>query len=229
MTDFEVDISQVMKDYYPGQISLDLGDLTIKCEYTIGGIAQTPIERVLTIDTQQNYINGVRRTEFDFEVFNFNNVIVGDTFEFSIINTGWSAPVLPNDGGYWYTQFQGDLQYKITGTVPYKINDVIPQINQADFIKDVMFRHGVISQFNQKTRTLTLNKLQDIENNKGVAVDYSDKVDLSKAPSYDFTKILNGFKKRSKITYAQDDNDLQMRTFFALNKSNLGDAIIRYR
>ena len=229
MTDFEVTIYEVMKDYYPGQVSgIVLGDLTIKCEYTIGGIAQTPITKTLTIDTQQNYINGVRRTEFDFKEFYFNNVniIVGDTFEFSIINTGWSAPVLPNDGGYWYTQFEGDFDYKITGTVPYNINTVVPSINQADFIKDVMFRHGVISQFEPKTRTLTLNKLQDIENNKGVAVDYSDKVDLSKAPSYDFTKILNGFKKTSKITYAQDDNDLQMRAFYARYKTNLGDAVI---
>ena len=42
-----------------------------------------------------------------------------------------------------------------------------------------MFRHGAISQFDSKTRTLTLDKLQDVQNNKINAVDYSNKIDLS--------------------------------------------------
>jgi len=219
----DIDISHETKDYDPGQLSFNLGDLTIKCEYTIGGIAQTPIEKTLTIDSQGSYVGGVRKTFFNLESFNFSNVVVGDTFVFSIKNTLNTAPPLL-DEGYWYTlQNTAYFQYNFPGR---SINTLIPSINQADFIKDVMFRHGVISQFETKTRTLTLNKLQDIENNKGVAVDYSNKIDLSKAPSYDFTKILNGFKKTSKVTYAQDDNDLQMRAFNAQYKTNLGDAVI---
>ena len=93
------------------------------------------------------------------------------------------------------------LDYSVVGAnTPYNITNAIPQINQASFIKDVMFRHGVISQFDSKKRELTLNRFQDIQNNKPKAIDYSNKIDLTKSPVFDFTKVLNKFKKTSKIS-----------------------------
>ena len=68
--------------------------------------------------------------------------------------------------------------------VEFDITTVIPQINQAAFVKDVMFRHGVISQFDSKKRELTLNRFQDIQNNKPKAIDYSNKIDLTKSTCF---------------------------------------------
>ena len=147
----------------------------------------------------------------------------GDTVEFLFVGN-YSYP-----GGSIQINVlnNSSIQYQLEGvTTPFRSTDAIPQINQANFIKDVMFRHGVISQFDSKTRTLTLDKLQDVQNNKINAVNYSNKIDLSKPPSYDFTKVLSGFNKVSKIIYTQDDNDLDMEFFRAVNKSNVGDAVI---
>ena len=166
--------------------------------------------------------------EFNDNGGDFNSLSIGDTLEFLFQGNfpesgGTTVQIVDSNGQGARSRFEYELDGVIT---PFTFNEIIPQINQADFVKDVMFRNGVISQFNAKSRILTLNKLQDIENNKGVAVDYSDKIDISKPVSYDFTKILNGFKKTSRINYKQDNNDIQMRTFKAVNKVNLGDAVI---
>jgi hypothetical protein len=110
--------------------------------------------------------------------------------------------------------------------IPFDISVAVPEINQADFVKDVMFRHGVISQFNSTTKTLTLNKFQDLEQNKPFAVDFSSKIDLLKPPVFDFTKVLKSFKKTSKITYLKDDEDTLLKLFRSVYKRGLGDAVV---
>jgi len=155
---------------------------------------------------------------------------VGDTVEFRYLanyvesNANVDIDVVRNNGN---NGLYSNIRYTIDGAiVPYDITNAIPKINQADFVKDVMFRHGAISQYDSKTRTLTLDKFQNIETNKPLAVDYSDKIDLLNPPVYDFTKVLANFKKTSKITYKHDEKDNYLSLFRAVFKQGLGDAVI---
>lgn len=214
-------------DFFVGQY----GDLEVKCEYTINGVPQTDIEVILTIEDTSNQYQFVF-VLFEQEDFDFTNVKQNDTFVFSIRNVNYSTPGIQT---FWFTQaglnsdpsLRAFFDYQINGAnTAFDITNAIPEINQANFIKDVMFRHGVISQYDAKTRTLTLNKFEDIDKNKPNAVDFSDKIDLAKPPVFDFTKLLSNFKKTSKIIYKQDDSDLLMSLFRAVFKSNLGDAVL---
>ena len=234
ITTFDIQYLNIASHFrtYP---NVDYGDLQVKCEYTINGIAQTDIIRTLVIvgDSGGNDLV-YRNIRFQQENYQFLNVIAGDTFKFTIRNINSVTPPSVN-GGDWFTEnvytlfpeVKALFNYQLTGAnTPYEITNTLPEINQGDFIKDVMFRHGAVSQFNSKTRTLTINKFQNLEENKPNAVDLSSKIDLSKAPVFDFTKVLNKFKKTSRIVYSQDDSDLLMSLFRAVFKRNLGDAVI---
>ena len=225
----QIDYTAIRGDFYTGSY----GDLELKCEYTINGIQQTDITRTLSIRYQSSPINDFFGFWFHPEAFVFPNIKQSDTFYFSISNTGSSTP--PNDGFWAINQglqtpngiVNSKLDYQILGAItPFDITTTVPEINQADFVKDVMFRHGVISQYDSITRTLTLNKFQDIEKNKLKTVDYTSKLDVSKPPIYDFTKVLSKFKKTTKITYKEDDTDLETAIFRHTWKRGLGDAII---
>ena len=146
--------------------------------------------------------------EFRFKG-NFNDV----TSDINVVNssTGTGA----------YSRFEYNMENAVAD---YDINLAIPEINQATFIKDVMFRHGAISQYNSNTRTLTINKFQDLEQKKHLSVDYSEKIDLSKPPVFDFTKVLKSFKRTSKIIYAEDDSDNELSIFKNKLGIGLGDA-----
>ena len=212
------------------------GQIQLNVEYTINGVAQPNIVRTLSIAQTLNLAsNDFVKYRYNTELFNILNLEANDTVKITVKNINNTTP---SGMGFFRVEsfFQlssafpvlfASLDYSVVGAnTPYNITNAIPQINQASFIKDVMFRHGVISQFDSKKRELTLNRFQDIQNNKPKAIDYSNKIDLTKSPVFDFTKVLNNFKKTSKIVYKQDDNDTLMSLFRAVYKSNLGDAII---
>ena len=170
---------------------------------------------VLTVDYTSNitdlsgFITTGLATQYNIESFNFTSVNEGDTFDFEVTNINNSIP--PFDG-FFYIQkgingVSSFLKTDLTNAITkYDISTVLPKIKQTDFVKDVMLRNGVVSQYDVKTRTLTLDKFETIENNIPNAIDWSDKIDLSKNIDVDYTKVLKGYAKKSLFTY-QDDSD----------------------
>ena len=200
-------------------------DIELKIDYVLDGVNQTSI----IIPLRRRDTNPAATPGYSYmalyytEYFTFNDIKIGDTFQFQIKSVqqafGQNA-VKSSFGGY-----TSALDYRMNGALaPYNINQAIPNINQAEFIKDVMFRHGAISQYNNKTRTLTINKFQDLNTNKPLSVDYSNKIDLSKPPIFNFTKVLKSFKKTSKISYSQDEEDNELVLFKRFFNDGLGDA-----
>ena len=156
----------------------------------------------------------------------FPRLNIGDTVEFRFKGnfndvTSDINIVKSSTGTGAYSRFDYNMENAVAD---YDINLAIPEINQAEFIKDVMFRHGAISQFNNKTRTLIINKFQDINQNKIKAIDYSEKIDISKNPIFNFTKVLSSFKKKSQIIYKPDDQDNELVLFKDKLGIGLGNA-----
>jgi hypothetical protein len=167
---------------------------------------------------------------YDEEVYSFGSVLQGDTFSFEVTNINNTAP--PTDG-FYFTQgsifgISAYLNAGLTNAInEYDISLVIPRIKQTDFIKDIMIRYGVVSQYDIKTKTLTLNKFEDIDNNRVNAPDWTSKIDLSKQINVDFTKILSGYAKSSLFEYVNDSsNDSQIAAFNTVLPYNLGTGVI---
>lgn len=211
--------------FYAGQY----GDLEVKCEYSINGVPQADIEVILTEESSGVGGTGNVFVEFSTEVFNFTNVKEDDYFIFSIRNVNQTTP--PFDG-FWntikkLTYVEAYLKYDITGAnTPYPINNAMPKIKQSDFIKDILFRFGCISQYDPKKRVLSIDKFQDVDRNKNIAEDLTDKIDVSKDIEVNFTKVVENYFKTSFIRYKEDENDVQLRWFKAIAKSGLGDGVI---
>ena len=211
--------------FFSQGVGFDKGDLVVKIDYTINGVPSTET-RTLIFDLVSG--SDKRVYLFQEEEWNFLNVKVGDTFTFSIGNFNNTAPL---GGNYWYSSYNylentAYIKYKTGTLTPYSITNAIPEINQATFIKDVMFRFGCVSQYDAANRTLSIDKFDIIEDNKNKGIDFTTKVDLSKGIDIDFTKLLQSYFKTTYIKYVQDDND----SYNILNKNifkiGLGDGEI---
>ena len=232
--DFKLQYQALRGNFYVGLY----GQLEVRCSYTINGIVQTPILITLTELTNKPVTDPATGGSaiaftFDEEDYSFTGVKVGDTFDFEIRNTGQGTPPFE---GFWFSQIGIDygnyrvdsfLKYTLDGvTSAYNITDALPEINQATFIKDVMFRFGCVSQYDAANRTLSIDKFDVIEDNKVKGIDFTTKVDLSKGIDIDFTKLLQKYFKTTYIKYVQDDNDLINILNKNIFKIGLGDGQI---
>jgi hypothetical protein len=167
-------------------------------------------------------MNGIGNNYVDLDEYinTFLSLKIGDTVKFLVKenNPGIDTYSLnPNSRIY----------YIIRGAIiPYEISNIIPKIKQSDFIKDIMFRLGVVSQYDAKKRTLTLDKFQKVEDNKRDALDWTNKIDLSKDIDINFTKVVESYFKTSFVRYKEDDKDVQLRLFKTVAKLGLGDGQI---
>jgi hypothetical protein len=201
------------------------GDLQLRVQQNGGTIDN----RVLLI-RNDFLIGGVFSVEYDIVDITVNNISQGDTFSFEVSNVNATTPP---GVGFWSTE-QGVnfnnayLNFDLTNAInKYDIHTVLPKIKQSDFIKDIMFRYGVVSQYDVKTRTLTLDKFEGIDTNRILAPDWTNKIDLSKDVDVDYTKIIGSYAQNSALTYKDDsDNDTDLSIFKNLIPNGLGSGII---
>lgn len=113
----------------------------------------------------------------------------------------------------------------------YVINDIIknmadtlPNISQVDFLKYIFFSFGVVPQPNNETKTLTLDLFRSLKDNLDNAVDWSDKLDLSKKSNTDFTQLLNNYGSISAIKYKEDANDSNLIEYKNETAQTFGDG-----
>ena len=152
--------------------------------------------------TMTQQLGGSRRL-FSFQLIE-TSVNINDSFEFQFAYVGPVTGVTTFVKG---NQFSG-LEIKEAFISPLiDASKILPKIKQTDFIKDIMIRYGVISQYDIKTKTLTLNKFEDIDNNRVKAPNWTDKIDLSKEIDVDFTKILSKYGKRSVFDYKDNTKE----------------------
>ena len=193
--------------------------LGLKCFYSKNGGSVVTTNMVV-----ESTIQGVGTVyTVSFPTADFSNVVSGDTFEFTFGFVGPISLVLFGNGGQY-----SEVNIKEEGVnTEVQGSELIPKVKQTDFIKDIMLRYGVVSQYDIKTRTLTLNKFENIANKIPNAPDWSKKIDLSKEINVDYSKILKGYAKKSIFAYADDtDKDTDLALFKAINTDGLGNGII---
>ena len=167
---------------------------------------------------------------FEFDGVNLPLIAVGDTVEIQYVSNSSANNFIPDvlQNGV-YPSIESYLRYDMEGVITdYEVNNALPKIKQSDFIKDIMFRLGVVSTYNPKKRVVSFNKFQSVEDNKTKAIDLTDKIDISKDISIDFTKVVSKYFKTSFVNYKEDDKDAQLLLFRSkfVAKTGLGDGKI---
>ena len=209
----------------------NMGDL--ECRWVFNGTPQTPFtigqtyaESGVVGDTiNESWAeSGVGYTDITF-----NNVSLGDTVSIQIRNINNTTS---NEFFLRGKYLGGGVQDPFitigrNSTIPLaSASKLLPKIKQTDFVKDILFTYGVVSQYDVKTKTLTLDKFENISNNIPNAIDWSKKIDLSKDINVDYTKILKNYGKKSLIEYQEDDNDSQVQIENRFLDENLGNGVI---
>lgn len=85
------------------------------------------------------------------------------------------------------------------------ISKSLPDITQAEFIKTIVNQFNVIIESDYITKTVSFNKFESIKNNKSIALDWTEKVDLSETAEINFTP--ENYGQTNYFTYEQDEND----------------------
>ncbi len=192
----------------------NMGNLEVR--FVVNGVAESPVT-LGTIDETlgrqgENINESWREQSSGYIERSYNSFPSGSTFKIQVRNTGNTSSENYFLFGFFQGRFYNNEAYistKTEGGAPLaRATSLIPKIKQTDFIKDIMVRYGVVSQYDIKTRTLTLDKLEDIENNIPNAPNWSNKIDLSKEINVDYTKILNNYAKESFFEYKEDSNDV---------------------
>ena len=182
-----------------------------------GGAWQTPVSLPLIVNAGDNQTYSA----YLYNSF-FTGVLVGDSFEFEFAFVGAVQTTYFARGGA-SSSFRF-IEEGVFGKV--QASGLMPNIKQTDFIKDIMFRFGVVSQYDVKTKTLTLDKFENIDTNRILAPDWTNKIDLSKDVDVDYTKILSNYGKRSVFSYEDDENDSRNIIFKSAFTYVFGSGII---
>jgi len=153
--------------------------------------------------------------------YNFANVVDGDTIRFEFNHD------FPPLSGFSVVYGSFLNVYVENYTKKTLAKNLLPNISQSDFVKDVLVQFGVITQYDQRTRTLKCNKFNIIEDNKLYSKDWSSKIDLSNTPIVDVTKLVQKYSKRSYFRYSDnDDSDSLSSLYKSINNYNYGTGVL---
>lgn len=187
----------------------------------------------LTVEQQWSVVDPIQgtqgvKTRYALITFVDNSPTVGDVYEFELANinntTGDTYNFLTDKG----VVIDSFLNIGFGNAInDYDITTVLPKIKQTDFIKDIMVRHGVVSQYDPIAKILTFDKLEKVCDRKATGENWSNKIDLSKEINVDFSKLLSGYAKSSVFTYT---DDTEKDNYLALLKASLeyplGDGVL---
>ena len=203
-------------------------NISIQATYIIdstGGQTEYVDVWPLTLDSSDS---GVLVFEEELFVSEFQNVAitVGDYIKFEILYGGGvggpSATLLKNSGNT-SSYFEYDLD-GITASV--SVSDLLPDISQDAFIKDLLVRNGMVTEFDPTTNTVSFIRNDEAKLNISKAIDISGFVDVSKKPEIDFNDIVSDYGKKSEFKYLVDDSDLLAESFSTIGRGRYGDGYI---
>lgn len=102
------------------------------------------------------------------------------------------------------------------------LNATLPDIDQADFLKDVVFDHNVLVTVNLSSKEITLDlKKYNVDN----SIDWSNIIDLSEKVEINYTSLLENYARINDVKRTQDDGAFIDR-YNGKNNIKFGDGQI---
>lgn len=216
-TDLELGLVWVVE----GSQVFTLNNVTITLQYSGGG------DQVVNMPMQSLGDSGNRRIYLGEETHNFGPILEGQTI--TILHQGDSPAVQTADfliEGFGIENSLISFQRIGSDKRIIDVDVFLPEMNQADFVRDIMFRYGYVSQYDTNSETVTFNKFDEVDFNKTKAVNWSKGVDLTVEPQINFTEVLEGYNKRNNIGYSEDADDIVLQLWRLTLKTGLGSATI---
>ncbi|RKD19008.1 hypothetical protein BCY91_14115 [Pelobium manganitolerans] len=144
----------------------------------------------------------VKKTiEFETEELAFN---AGDYVRMYANRNTTSGP-FPSRSSYVYPETYIEV---IPGAALYKsmidIRSVLPDDDIKTFLKNFMFRFGLVVQTDNIRKTVSFRPFSDIKKNKMIAVDWTDKVDQSLPANREFK--IGSYGQRNYFVYKEDQS-----------------------
>lgn len=103
------------------------------------------------------------------------------------------------------------------------LNATLPDIDQADFLKDVVFDHNALVTVNLSTKEITFDlKKYDVQN----SIDWSNIIDLSKDVEINYTSLVENYARINDVRRAEDDGVFIDR-YNGRNNIKFGDGQVR--
>ena len=116
-----------------------------------------------------------------------------------------------------------DDEIAVSGNVTLHNN--LPDLDQADFIKDVIVRHGALVTVDPFSQTIYLNSTEQVLKQGETATDWSDRVDLNGISNINFTEIVTKYGKKSFFKYAApSEDDEYVKSYNDGRELGLGDG-----
>lgn len=88
---------------------------------------------------------------------------------------------------------------------PWIVAGNLPDISQSDFLSTIMNQYGLIVDCNPLLKEMKLIQFDELQNNMGIAPDWSSKIVTTSKPKISFR--LNDYARRNKLQYIYDEND----------------------
>lgn len=102
---------------------------------------------------------------------------------------------------------------------------ILPDIQILDLIKDMVQRHGLIVGVEDYTQTVTFDRFEKMTTKD--AVDWSDKIDISRVHTIDFSVVTESYSKSNILQYAEpDEDDTELTEYGENNTLPLGAGTI---
>lgn len=109
---------------------------------------------------------------------------------------------------------------------PIQIANNLPEISQSDFIKYICNLYGVVPITNKFQNKISFNLFKNIKGNIPSAVDWSDKFDIDRSRSINFSELIGEYGNLSIFNYLNDDDDTQLQTYKSVNNLSFGAGIL---
>ena len=152
------------------------------------------------------------------DVAAFSNLL-NSTSDLTTLRFGWNVrvdrgPKLLQSLSFENIEFEINQVPKIPGTrlnqaikINVEASNVLPQSETvADLILTVANLEGIIFQVDEFTKTVNTARLDNIIRNKGKALNWSNKIDLSEEPEIFYT--IENFAQSNIYKFAEDDKDV---------------------
>lgn len=142
----------------------------------------------------------------EFTLFILQTIVVKELSEYTVeLNI-----VAKRDSGVDYSVFYSldTSSFAFTTSKQIQYGSKITPSNiyvqkQKDIYKDVMNQYSLFVQTDEIKRELILTPLDEILNNTHKAIDWSEKINLNKAPKITFR--ISGYAQKNYFNYAEDD------------------------
>lgn len=197
--------------------SVTAASTILTCKLNKLGVEQRRVTLTLLPGTTGDQVATINLEGEDIDVSAESFTVTVD-----VLISGSATIGIANQGGIFFYESSA---YTIGDTIS-NMATTLPDIKQSDFIKYLFFSFGVVPQPNATTNHLELALFNTLKDNLPDAVDWSNKLDLSKSISQDFTQLLNDYGSISEIKYINDTSDSFLESYFNDNAKGFGDGQI---